>query len=231
MKIPVVKTILNANDQIAGENRAVFDKAGIFVLNLMASPGAGKTSLILATIDRLPERARPGVIEGDLASSLDADKIAEHGIPVVQINTGGNCHLDAPMISSALSELPLKKIKLLFIENVGNLVCTANFNLGANLAVVVASVPEGHDKPYKYPGIFAGADVVVLNKTDLLEVFEFDLDYFRRGLEMVNPAVPFLPLSCRTGDGLDSWPAWLLEKWSAFGDGSAKPTLAEKAAL
>jgi len=209
MKIAVEKEILNANDQIAAENRATFDQAGVLVLNLMASPGAGKTSLILATIERLPDNIRAAVIEGDLASSIDADTIAARGVPVVQINTGGGCHLDAPMIRSALPQLPLAKLELLFVENVGNLVCPANFDLGANLAVVVASVSEGHDKPYKYPGIFARADLVILNKADLIEVFEFDVDYFRRGLEMVNPGVPYFQLSCRTGEGLADWLAWL----------------------
>jgi hydrogenase nickel incorporation protein HypB len=210
MKIPVVKEILSANDQIAAENRTAFDKAGIFVLNLMASPGAGKTSLILATVDRLPGEARPGVIEGDLASTIDADTIAARGIPVVQINTGGNCHLDAPMVQMALSDLPLDEINLLFIENVGNLVCPANFALGADLAIVVASTPEGHDKPYKYPGMFASADAVILNKADLLEVFEFNVEYFRRGLEMLNPGVPLFVVSCRTGAGMADWISWLL---------------------
>jgi hydrogenase nickel incorporation protein HypB len=214
MKIPVVKEILNANDQVAAENRASFDSVGVFVLNLMASPGAGKTSLILSTVDQLPQTVRPGVIEGDLASTIDADTIAARGIPVVQINTGGNCHLDAPMIRTALSDLPLDDMKLLFIENVGNLVCTADFALGADLAVVVASVPEGHDKPYKYPAMFASADAVVLNKADLLDVFEFDVDYFRRGLEMLNPGVPFFVVSCRTGDGILDWVAWLLDRAS-----------------
>lgn len=212
MKIPVVKEILSANDQVATENRAVFDQAGVFVLNLMASPGAGKTSLILATVARLPEDVRPGVIEGDLASTIDADTIAAQDIPVVQINTGGNCHLDAPMIRTALNDLPLNEINLLFIENVGNLVCPANFALGADLAVVVASVPEGHDKPYKYPGMFAGADAVVLNKADMLEVFEFDVEYFRRGLEMLNPGVPLFVVSCRTGAGMEDWVRWLADR-------------------
>jgi hydrogenase nickel incorporation protein HypB len=212
MKIPVVKEILNANDQVAAENRTAFDAAGVFVLNLMASPGAGKTSLILSTVDRLPGEVRSGVIEGDLASTIDADTIAARGIPVVQINTGGNCHLDAPMVRTALPDLPLNELNLLFIENVGNLVCPAGFALGADLAVVVASVPEGHDKPYKYPGMFASADAVVLNKADLLEVFEFDVDYFRRGLEMVNPGVPFFIVSCRTGDGVEDWTTWLLDR-------------------
>jgi hydrogenase nickel incorporation protein HypB len=212
MKIPVVKEILSANDQVAAENRVAFQAGGTLVLNVMASPGAGKTSLILATIDRLPDSARPGAIEGDLASSIDADTIAARGVPVVQINTGGGCHLDAPMVRTALPDLPLDQLSLLFIENVGNLVCTANFDLGADLALVVASTPEGHDKPYKYPGMFAKADVVVLNKADLLEVFEFDVAYFRRGLEMVNPDVPFFVVSCRTGSGLDEWVTWLLDK-------------------
>ena len=210
MKIPVVKEILSANDRIAAENRAVFDAAGVFVLNIMASPGAGKTSLILATADQLPERVRPGVIEGDLASTIDADTIAARGIPVVQINTGGNCHLDAPMIRTVLSDLPLNEINLLFIENVGNLVCPADFALGADRAVVVASVPEGHDKPYKYPGMFASADAVILNKADLLEVFGFDVGYFQRGLEMLNPGVPLFVVSCRTRAGIADWMSWLL---------------------
>jgi hydrogenase nickel incorporation protein HypB len=212
MKIPVVKEILSANDQVAAENRAEFDAAGVFVLNLMASPGAGKTSLILATVDQLPEEVRPGVIEGDLASTIDADTIAAQGIPVVQVNTGGSCHLDAPMIRTALPNLPLDAMHLLFIENVGNLVCTAEFALGADLAVVVASVPEGHDKPYKYPGMFASADAVVLNKADLLEVFEFDVDYFRSGLEMLNSDAPLFIASCRTGDGINDWVTWLLSR-------------------
>lgn len=216
MKIPVVKDILNANDQVAIENRATFDRAGLFVLNLMASPGAGKTSFILATVDRLPERIRPGVIEGDLASSLDADTISARNIPVVQINTGGGCHLDAPMVRTAFPHLPMGELDLIFIENVGNLVCPANFKLGADLAVVVASAPEGHDKPYKYPGMFATANAVVLNKADLLEVFEFDVDYFRRGLEMVNPGVPLFVVSCRTGQGIETWLNWLLDKHRAY---------------
>ncbi len=212
MKIPVVKDILNANDQVAAENREFFDQNNTFVLNLMASPGAGKTSFILATVDRLPAAIRPGVIEGDLASSIDADTISGRGVPVVQINTGGGCHLDAPMIRSALPHLPMAELNLLFIENVGNLVCPAEFKLGADLAVVVASVPEGHDKPYKYPNMFAAADAVILNKADLIDVFEFDVDYFCRGLEMVNAGVPCFVLSCRTGEGVDDWIEWLLER-------------------
>jgi hydrogenase nickel incorporation protein HypB len=211
MEIPVVRDILSANAQVAQQNRAAFAAAGVLAVNLMASPGAGKTSLILATAARLPETIRPGVIEGDLASSIDAEAVAAHGIPAVQINTGGNCHLDAPMVRAALPSLPLEDLRLLFIENVGNLVCPAGFDLGADLAVVVASVPEGHDKPYKYPGMFASADVVLLNKWDLLHVFDFDVESFRRGISMVNPEAPIYPISCRTGDGVDAWTAWLLQ--------------------
>ncbi len=211
MKVSVVKEILSANDQIAAENRGVFDEGGVFVFNLMASPGAGKTSLILATTNCLPHGVRPGVIEGDLASTIDADAISARGIPVVQINTGGNCHLDAPMVRSALPHLPLGDIDLLFIENVGNLVCTANFSLGSDVSVVVASVPEGHDKPYKYPGMFAAADAVVLNKADLLDIFDFNLEYFRRGLEIVNSHAPLFLVSCRTGRGVDGWIDWLMK--------------------
>jgi hydrogenase nickel incorporation protein HypB len=216
MTIPVVKQILNANDEVAAENAAVLHSAGVLTLNIMASPGAGKTSFILATSERLPAHLRPGVIEGDVASSIDADTIAARDIPVVQINTGGNCHLDAPQIRSALPHLPLDSLGLLFIENVGNLICPAGFALGADLAIVVASVPEGHDKPYKYPGMFNKADAVILNKADMSEVFEFDLDYFRRGLEMViQPGVPVFVVSCRTGEGLDAWVTWLSEQAAA----------------
>jgi hydrogenase nickel incorporation protein HypB len=212
MRVPVVRDILSANDQIARENRDTFATTETFVVNLMASPGAGKTSLILTTAARLPQDVRPGVIEGDLASRIDADTVASHGIPVVQINTGGNCHLDAPMIRAALGELPLPDIDLLFIENVGNLVCPAEFDLGADLAVVVASAPEGHDKPYKYPGMFAAADVVLLNKADVAPVFDFDLNFFRRGVQMVNPIAPLFVVSCKTGVGMDDWVAWLLAR-------------------
>jgi hydrogenase nickel incorporation protein HypB len=212
MEVPVVRDILSANAQVAEENRAAFASAGVLALNQMASPGADKTSLILATAARLPANVRVGVIEGDLASSIDTETVASHGIPAVQINTGGNCHLDAPMVRRALPALPLNDLDLLFIENVGNLVGPAEFDLGAGLAVVVASVPEGHDKPYKYPGMFARADVVLLNKCDLLQVFDFDVDYFQSGLAMVNPEAPIFQISCRTGSGMEGWITWLLQQ-------------------
>ncbi len=217
MEIPVIREILSANNQIAAENRAALRAAGVYALNLMSSPGAGKTSLLLATAARLPDGLRAGAIEGDLASSIDAEAVAAHGIPVVQINTGGNCHLDAPMVKSALSRLPLADLDLLFIENVGNLVCPAGFDLGADLAVVVSSVPEGHDKPYKYPGMFAAADVVLLNKCDLLPFFDFDRDLFRRGVQIVNARAPVFEISCRTGAGMEEWARWLLGQMAASG--------------
>ncbi|MDW8269003.1 MAG: hydrogenase nickel incorporation protein HypB [Anaerolineae bacterium] len=209
MEIPVVKQILSANDEMAAQNRRLLAEHGITAVNIMAAPGAGKTSLILATIAALGDGVRVGVIEGDVASRIDADTIAARGIPVVQINTGGNCHLEAWMVASALPRLPLADLDLLFIENVGNLICPAAWDLGTAASVVVASVPEGHDKPYKYPGMFAAADAVLLNKADLLAYFEFDLPFFERGLRMVNPQAPLFVVSCRNGDGLTPWLDWL----------------------
>lgn len=216
MKVPVVTQVLKANDQVALENRAAFDAAGVCVVNVMASPGAGKTSVILATIDRLRGRRAAGVIEGDIASSIDAEAIAAHGIPVVQINTGGNCHLDAPMIRTALPHLDLGALDLLFIENVGNLICPANYRLGADIALVIGSVPEGHDKPFKYPGMFAAADVVLLNKCDVSAAFDFDAAAFEEGVRLVNATAPLLRVSCRTGEGLDEWSAWLAARSRAL---------------
>ncbi len=211
--IPVVKHILDANEQLAAANRAAFAQAGVLALNLMASPGAGKTSVILATADRLPPAIRLAVIEGDLASTIDADTIAARGLPVVQINTGGGCHLDANMLAAALPSLPVGQFNLLLVENVGNLVCPANFALGTHLNVVIGSIAEGHDKPYKYPGMYAAADVVLLNKADLIDVFEFDLDYFQRGVTMVNASAPLFVMSCKTGAGVAAWVEWLQDAW------------------
>jgi hydrogenase nickel incorporation protein HypB len=208
--IPIVERILSANDRLADENRRRLDAAGIVAVNILASPGAGKTSLILASIDALSPHLRLGVIEGDTAPvTLDSDKIAAAGIPVVQVNTGGECHLDAVMVANALPQLPLDALDLVIVENVGNLVCPAAFRLGTHASVLVASVPEGDDKPYKYPGIYRGLEALIINKIDLLPYVDFDLDYFRRGAEMINPGLAAFPLSCRTGEGLDSWLAWL----------------------
>jgi len=210
LKVQIVKDILSANEQIALENRRLFDGKGIFVLNVMAAPGAGKTSLIERTIELLRARFRIGVIDGDLASTIDADRIARLGIPAVQINTGGACHLDANMIRSALPKLPPDEIDLLFIENVGNLICPTGFALGEHLKVMISSTPEGDDKPYKYPGMFSAVDVLLLNKVDLLPLLEFDVAYFRRGVEALNPDVAFFPVSCKTGEGVNQWVEWLV---------------------
>ncbi|NLG72150.1 MAG: hydrogenase nickel incorporation protein HypB [Chloroflexi bacterium] len=207
--IPVVENILSANDRLAAENRAIFDKAGVFAINLMASPGAGKTSLVERTVEGLAGRLRLGVIEGDLASSLDADRAAAAGAAAVQINTGGECHLDAVMLHAALPQLDLKSLDLLIVENVGNLVCPTSFKLGVHCNILIASTPEGDDKPYKYPGSYRGIDALVINKIDLLPYVDFDMQNFRRGVEMLNPGVMTFPLSCRTGEGLDAWLDWL----------------------
>lgn len=215
-RVPVVERILSANDRLAEANRARLDAAGVFAINLMASPGAGKTSLILQTIRALKGRWRIAVVEGDLASTLDADRVAAEGIPSVQIATGGECHLDAAMVQSGLDRLPLEEVDLLIVENVGNLVCPAEFRLGVHRNVLIASVPEGDDKPYKYPPMYRGVDAVVLNKMDVLPAFDFNLDYFRRGVEALNPGVRVFPLSCKTGEGLDAWLAWLEEELKAY---------------
>lgn len=211
MRVPVVTEIQDANDQVARENRMTFDLEGVRVVHVMGSPGAGKTAAILATIARTPE-LRWGVVEGDVASTIDADRVAEEGIPVVQVNTRGRCHLDAPMVHAALPHLPLADLDALCIENVGSLVCPASHRLGAHVALVIGSVPEGDDKPYKYPGLFAKADVVLLNKADLIDVFAFDVDAFVRGVRTVNRDAPIFVVSCRSGEGLEAWVAWLCER-------------------
>jgi len=209
-RVPVVEKITKANDQIAGLNQDLLDRHGVFGINLLASPGAGKTSLIEQTLARLMGRLRLGVIEGDLATSLDAERAAKAGALAVQINTGGSCHLDAPMVCGALAELRLDEIDALIVENVGNLICPASFALGTHCNVLVASTPEGDDKPYKYPSMYGKVDTLVINKIDLLPHVSFDLARFRKGVEALNPGVPTFPLSCRTGEGVDAWVAWLV---------------------
>jgi hydrogenase nickel incorporation protein HypB len=211
-RISVVENILSANDRLAASNRERLDAARVFAINLMASPGAGKTSLIMRTIEALRDEFSIGAVDGDIATTLDADRIAEMGIPAVQVNTGGTCHLDAVMLQEALPRLPLEELELLIVENVGNLVCPASFDLGVHRNVLIASVPEGDDKPYKYPVMYRGVDVVLLNKIDVLDAFDFDVEYFRRGVEALNPGLTFLPLSCKTGEGVGTWLTWLREE-------------------
>ena len=212
MEIKVVKDILDANEQIAQRNRQLLDSNKVFVVNLMSSPGAGKTSLILATLKRLKGKIKVGVIEGDVSSSLDAELVAREGVPVVQINTGGGCHLDANMVFSALDSVPLKDIKLLFIENVGNLICPAEFDLGEHRKVLISSTPEGDDKPFKYPLMFHEADAILINKIDLLPYLNFDAKAFSRVVKGMNAKVKIIPISCVTGEGIEEWVSWLLSQ-------------------
>ena len=211
VKVPVVRDILSANERVAQENQRLLESRRICAVNLMASPGAGKTSLILRTAGVLGNRLRCGVIEGDVASRVDADKVAAAGIPVVQINTGGACHLEAQMVGAALEQLPLEQIDLLFIENIGNLICPVEFGLGEQARVLVSSVPEGDDKPHKYPAAFAAVDAIVLNKIDLAPYVSFDREAFHRLVQGMNPDAPLFPLSCATGEGLQAWAEWLVD--------------------
>jgi hydrogenase nickel incorporation protein HypB len=210
-RVQVVENVSKANDQIAAQNQRSLDEKKVLAVNLMASPGAGKTSFLMRTIETLRGRMRVGAIEGDTASQVDADRVATSGVPVVQINTGGGCRLDANMVRPALDQLPLDEIDLLLIENVGNLVCPAGLALGEHVNVVISSVPEGDDKPYKYPGMFVAVDAVVINKIDLLPYLEFDLPGYRDLIAGLNPEARIFEVSCTTGEGLEGWAEWLIE--------------------
>jgi hydrogenase nickel incorporation protein HypB len=221
-RVKVVQDALDATQTIARANRADFDRAAVTVINFMGAPGAGKTALLERALERwgeVEDEVRIGVLEGDIQGRSDSDRIAEFHVPVVQINTdagfGGECHLDANMVRSALPALPLDDIDLLVIENVGNLVCPAEFRVGEDRRVMVASVTEGEDKPLKYPLMFRTADLVLINKVDLLPHLDYDLDRFIAALDAVNPGVPRLQVSARTGEGVDSWCAWLLQTVAA----------------
>lgn len=209
MKVKVVAKILEANDRIALENRRVFESSGVFVVNLMSAPGAGKTSLLERTLSS-NSGLKIGVIEGDIAGTDDAERIGRLGSPVVQINTGGACHLDANMISEVIGELPLKQLDILVIENVGNLVCPAEFNVGEHMKIMLLSVTEGHDKPLKYPLMFQQSSALVLNKIDLVPYTEVDIGKIERDALSLNPAIKIFEVSCRTGDGIPGWIEWLV---------------------
>lgn len=212
IRVPIVENILNANDRLAEENRARLESAGVFSINIMASPGAGKTSLIEQTLPRLKDKLRVAVVDGDIATSIDADRAANAGAQAaIQVNTGGDCHLDAVMLRGALEQLDLAQFDLLIVENVGNLVCPASFKLGTHKSVLIASIPEGDDKPYKYPSMYRGVDALVINKIDLLPYVPFKMDYFERGVEVLNPGVVTFPLSAKTGEGMDAWIEWLMQ--------------------
>ncbi len=212
MEIDLGRNVFEANVQLAKKLKAVFDDNGVFVINLMASPGAGKTSFILKTIESLKDDVAIAVIEGDIASAVDAEKVRAAGVPAVQINTGGACHLDGRMIKGALTHLNLDEIDLLIIENVGNLVCPAEFDLGEDIKVVISSISEGDDKPLKYPRIFSEMDALIINKIDLLESSDFNMDDFARSIAGLNPAAGVFEISCKTGQGFDDWIAWLASK-------------------
>ena len=208
-QIRVKKDILSANSKTAEKIRSRLDKYHVRMINIMSSPGAGKTSLITRTINHFKDTYRIAVIEGDIASSIDTERISKLNVPAIQINTGGGCHLDANMIEKALTDLALDHLDLVFVENVGNLVCTADFDLGAHKNAVILSIPEGDDKPYKYPLIFVEADVVLINKIDVLPYFDFDLDSFPEIINGLNPSATLLPVSTKSGEGLDGWFSWI----------------------
>jgi hydrogenase nickel incorporation protein HypB len=213
VKKVVLENVLDANDTLARANRDMFDRAETYTINMMSSPGAGKTALLERTLERLRSQLRLGVLEGDVQTTLDADRLARFHIPLVQVNTdpgfGGECHLDANMVRSGLGELPLEDIDILIIENVGNLVCPAEFRVGEDVRVMVYSVTEGEEKPLKYPLMFRSADLVLINKVDLLEHLDFDLEQFLGNLDAVNPGVKTILTSARTGQGVDEWCDWL----------------------
>jgi len=216
MKVTVVKNVLDANERIAADNRRLFDEKKIYVINLMSSPGAGKTSLVEKTIMALKDRYRIAVIEGDIQDTCDADRVAALGIPAVQINTGGACHIDGNMIREALPALDLNRIDLLISENVGNLVCPAEFKIGENAKVMILSTPEGADKPAKYPLMFQESAVMIVNKIDLAPYVDFDLEKARRDALALNRKLKIFEVSCKTGQGLENWVQWLAGEIEAF---------------
>ena len=216
MKIDLHQPILDKNDRIASENRDLFKEKRVFVLDLLASPGSGKTSTILATIDALRDEFNIAVIEGDIASNVDAERISAQGIAAVQINTGGACHLESDMIRRAVNALDLDSLDLIIVENVGNLVCPTDFDLGEGAKVMILSVPEGDDKPLKYPGVFQVAEAIILNKVDTMSVFNFNEQAFRDAVEQLNPKAPIFPIAATKGQGVEAWAEWLRAKIRAM---------------
>ncbi len=210
--IDLKQPILDKNDQLAAELRQRFADNHVFVVDLLASPGSGKTSTILATIDALRDEFNIAVIEGDIASSVDAERIKAQGTPAVQINTGGACHLESAMLKRAIDMLDLERLDLIIIENVGNLVCPTDFDLGENMKVMILSVPEGYDKPLKYPGVFQVADAVILNKVDTMPVFNFDEEAFTSSVNQLNPQAPIFRIAATKEQGVGEWAEWLADK-------------------
>jgi len=215
-RIEILERIYDENDMAAADNKARLDAAHVNAVNLMSSPGSGKTTLLARTLADLEGKVRCGIIEGDIETSIDADRLEGHGAQISLLNTGdgfgGECHLDAPMVAHALDGLDLGKLDLLLIENVGNLVCPAEFDVGAHRRAMVASVTEGEDKPLKYPVMFRSVDAVVINKVDLLPYLDFDMGLFLANLKAVNPGVQIFQCSAKTGQGVDEWVSWLTTK-------------------
>lgn len=207
--VTIERRVLEKNDRVAERNRSLLLERGIFAINMVSSPGAGKTALLERTMERLEDRDRTAVIEGDVQTDLDARRVARYGVRVVQVVTRGGCHLDAPLVARALESLDLEGVRLLVIENVGNLVCPANYDLGETLKVVVLSTAEGDDKPLKYPEMFRSAAVLVVNKTDLLPYVDCDMAVLRRHALETNPSLRVFETSCRTGEGIEAWCDWL----------------------
>ena len=216
MKINVVKNVLDANNRIAMENRALFDEKNIFVINLMSSPGAGKTILVEETIKALKDRFNIAVIEGDIQDTYDADRIAKFDIPVAQINTGGACHIDGNMIRETFPCFNLDEIDFIINENVGNLVCPAEFSIGENIKVMILSTPEGADKPMKYPLMFKESTALIINKTDLMPYVNFDMGKAVKDAMSINPELNIFNVSCKTGEGLDKWVSWMTSQIERF---------------
>ena len=211
-EIQVMKNILGENDRIAAENQAMFAAKGVYVVNLMGSPGAGKPSVLEKTMEKLKDVLKMAVIEGDLFTSKDADRIERHGVPVIQINTAGGCHLDAPMVQKVAQQMDLDQLDLLIVENVGNLVCPAEFAVGEDDKAVVLSITEGDDKPLKYPLIFKESAIAILNKVDILPYCNFNMESAKEDITTLHPGMKVLEVSCTTEQGIDAWCAWLKEK-------------------
>ena len=214
--IEIKEDILSDNKNLADEIRDMLRGHNVFMLNLMASPGGGKTSLIVNTIRSMKDACRIGVIEGDIDSMVDAEKVVQEGIPAVQLKTGGFCHLDATMIKMALDEMDLKNLDLVIIENIGNLVCPAEFDTGAHKNAMILSVPEGDDKPLKYPLIFTVCDILIVNKIDYLGIADFDVDAMKERVITLNPGITIIEASCKTGEGMEKWTRWLMDEMNAY---------------
>ncbi|MFW6134158.1 MAG: hydrogenase nickel incorporation protein HypB [Elusimicrobiota bacterium] len=219
MEVKIMKNILAASDQMAVETRKLFSKNNVFAVNMMSSPGSGKTEILEKTIDSIKEKVKTGVIEGDITSSFDARRLLKFDIPVIQINTkpfGGDCHLEASWIRESALEMDLKNIELLVIENIGNLVCPAEFDTGSHKNITVISVTEGEDKPLKYPLMFHKSHLVLINKCDLIDVLNFEIELLEENIKKVNPKAEIIRVSARTGKGMDKWVRWLGDNLSDF---------------